>query len=96
MRRWRTAEADRVRTAWVTARGEHDDRRRRVDDVVHDRSHPVDDLLAVVDQEQHRPVGEEAPQGGERGAASSGIEAEGRGDPLGDPAGGVRVGVGHR
>jgi hypothetical protein len=80
----------------LAARGEHRDRRRGLDECLDGGRDSLDDLLAVVQQQEHRPFGGEVAQRVEGCPARAGVEAESGGHAAGDPFDGTRVGVGDR
>ena len=80
----------------LAARGEHRDRRRGLDERLDGGRDSLDDLLAVVQQQEHRPFGGEVAQRVEGGPARAGVEAESGGHAAGDPFDGTRFGVGDR
>ena len=82
-----------VDTQRLAARGQHRDRRGHVDEGLDGGRGAVDDLLAVVEHEQHRPVGEHVTQSVEGRASRTGVEPEGGGEARGDPVGRVGVAV---
>ena len=69
----------------LAARGEHRDRRRGLDECVDGGRDTLDDLLAVVQQQEHRPFGGEVAQRVEGCPARAGVEADSGGHAVGDP-----------
>ena len=59
----------------LAARGEHRDRRRGLDECVDGGRDTLGDLLAVVQQQEHRPFGGEVAQRVEGCPARAGVEA---------------------